>query len=220
MKIAVITAIFGDIDIFRKAPPQNIPNVDFFYCHANNTLGAPEFHHPRLQAKYYKICAHKLLPGYDAYVWLDGCLEIISDRTIKYLVNELGNNDFLIQRHFSLNCIYEEEKLMLGYMMNPASSEHHYISSRYTIDEIKNQVDAYRPHVKPESGYWLGGLFIRRNNEAANMFFDEWWNKIMQYGVRDQFSLAYLILTMKGIKIKHIKDILYTDMIKYHRHIK
>jgi len=225
-KIAVVTSIFGGIDNFRSIPSQSYNKFDFFFINEN-------FKHPnfppdfdsfsdRYKAKYCKILLHRLFPNYDIYIWLDGCLEIISGNTIEYILNELwiDNSDMLIQKHHHTNCIFKEEQIILNSLDENISTDHSfYFASRFTRQEIVRQVDAYRNEILPESGYWLGGLFARRNNDITNEFFNQWWDKIIQFGLRDQFHLAYLIIANpSNLKIKQIESILNSYLIKWNDH--
>lgn len=219
MKIAVVTAIFGGIDTFKEVPNQTLKDVDFFYFdEQNNTLGL-QSGSDRLLAKYYKVCAHKIMPEYDIFIWIDGNMEVTSDKTIQYLIDELSDNDLLIQKHW-IDCIYDDASDMLSSMKDSKSATNEYLTKRFTVEEIEKQIDAYGSKIKPHDGYWLGGLFARRNNKCANDFFDQWWKEIQSYGLRDQFSFAYLMHTTKNLKTKEIPSIIGGEMIKYHQHLK
>ena len=67
MKIAVITAIFGGIDTPKPFVSQSVPCDRIVITEENTPVPLPNLP-PRLQAKYFKLQAHRVWSEYDAFV--------------------------------------------------------------------------------------------------------------------------------------------------------
>ena len=105
MKTAVITAVFGGMDTPKPFAPQSVECDRIFITEENSPFPLPNLP-PRLQAKYFKLQAHRAFPEYDAYVWIDGNIEVTSPDFVKVMTHRLSG--IRIQKHHERKTIEEE----------------------------------------------------------------------------------------------------------------
>lgn len=221
MKIATITSIFGEIDHYNEIPNQTI-NSDVFLFNENNNISEFKTENSRLQSKYYKIQSHKIkeLKKYDWYLYIDGSLNVLSNKLIELMINNICDEKIIIQKHIQYNCIYKITQDIINIMEDNNSIFCDYYKKRYEKNKLKEEIEEYRKNNHPSNiGLWHGGLFLRKNDEETNNFFDLWWNQINKFTLKDQNSLAFLI-NKTGIKIKTIECIMDDNIIQRKQHIK
>lgn len=196
-KVAVVCANYGSFDGVNGFVPQSV-GCDYHYFTdqyiANNrgwtmhveTPPVPK-PHPRMQAKYYKLQAHKhpILSKYEHILWIDGRIDLKHPDTVKHWL-ECAGDWMAFCQHPDRNCAYEEAEISTG--MYPKKY------SRESIDQI---IDLCKSAGLPvNAGLWAGTYFARANNEAVNDFFDRWW-EYMNTSIQDQVSLSLVAWLME-----------------------
>lgn len=131
-------------------------------------------------ARYVKTNPERLLPEYEASLWLDANIQIIG-REIYNRFIELFENGVLIAsvKHMAYDCVYEEMFSVLDF--------------RYESEEIvvkwghKLRKRGFPKH----AGLFETGLMYRRHSSAPVKEFDSiWWKYIESYSKRDQLSFT------------------------------
>lgn len=188
MKIAVITAIFGGMDTPKPFPAQSIP-CDYF-CFTEENSPAPLPNLPdRLKAKYFKLQAHRVLPGYDYYVWIDGNIEVKSPEFVNKMVEAAGNG-IAIQKHHERETISEEIDFIL-------KSENVYLTTRYGNQPLKQEYEYYlsqgMPPVAPLYSCNIFAWWNYKNKPyPTDNFMDAWWNEVICWSWFDQSAFSFL----------------------------
>src|SRR3989338_9885989 len=97
MRIAVLQANLGDFDTPVKPVSQSIP----FTFHRWTDKNFPPITGltSRMQYRIPKTHGWQMLPGYDYYIWLDGSVSFTRDDSIKYYLDQIGDNDIALFKH-------------------------------------------------------------------------------------------------------------------------
>ncbi len=206
MRIAVVTASIGGIDVPKIFPNQSIA-VDYFSFTNENLPFPMDGLSSRLRAKYFKMQAHKLAAienqEYDVIVWIDGNVQLQKDNVLAQMINRLVEEkaDVVLAPHPSRNCVYAET----DFIVNEIAKGNKYLSVRYKPESLKKEADLFRSWNYPENNglYWCG-FFARRNTPKVNDFFDDWWNANLLWCDFDQTNFPFLAHRHK-IKISTIE---------------
>jgi hypothetical protein len=181
MKIAVITAIFGGKDTPKPFPEQSVP-CDF-YCFTEENTPVPLPNLPdRLKAKYFKLQAHRILPGYDAYVWIDGNIEVKSADFVKVMTDNLTG--IRIQRHHERDTLEDEVDFVL-LSTNP------YLTTRYGNQPLKEEYEYYKLNGADRDAL-LYSCNIFSYHACRRKFFTKWWLLVLEWSWFDQSAFAFL----------------------------
>lgn len=195
-KIALITAIFGDLDDLKPVPEQSVP-VDKF-CFTNNlNIPAGEFRgwnviHPdyprydfknRIKAKYFRTLSHmvKELKAYDIVIWLDGSIDIINPEFVYFMAQNVVRSGLAVFKHSIRDCIYEEAIVSK-------------LGPKYNGEPIDEQIAEYRNSGYPEkNGLIETGCFVKLIDIPTNRIMEQWWHENIKYSYQDQISLPYVL---------------------------
>lgn len=198
MKIAVMTAIFGGIDVRKTIPEQTMFFKEEFFDETNCDLNNDLMPNDRQRALFFKTMGHTMTDA-DIIIWVDGKIQITAPDFIEQCVDALGNNDIAIMKHLYRKCIYEE----VDHIEHCIKHGNEYLTTRYAHRPIRKQVELYRAEGYPENnGLNDCCIIARRNNEMTNMIFDNWWQEC-QLEWFDQISIQYMAWRY-GIKIHPI----------------
>lgn len=217
MKIAVITAIFGDMDDVKVIPSQTIP-YDLFVFTENNSPIPMKYTSHRLNAKYFKCLPHTIeaLKGYDAFLWIDGSIKIKVGNFLEQLVTKLeqSKSDIVIPANRYNDCIFDAGRRIMNHIHEP------YFKVRLGNDPLIEQVEYYREQGHPAHwGLWCAGFFLRLNNKRMNKCYEEWWEEILKWTAKDQHSQAF-VLRKHGVKIYTIPNTFEQDLVTLCEHKK
>jgi hypothetical protein len=133
-----------------------------------------------------------LLPGYDAYVWIDGNIEVTSPDFVKVMTEGLERDDIVIQRHHERQTIKQEIDFILA-------SENEYLTTRYGAQPLREEYDWYLRQGMPESAALYSCnifAFVSRpypvDETHTVSFFDEWWKLCLEWSWFDQSAFSFL----------------------------
>lgn len=180
MKIAVVTANFGNFDSVKPIPEQDIAFDRHYFTEENNPYPMDGLNN-RLKGKYFKILTHRILPEYDVYIWVDGNVQIKSSSMIRKMAE--GCKDVLISPHPIRKTIYEEA----AFIINSIKRGDSYLSSRYNAESIRRYVENIGPG---RQGLYYCGLFARKNTPHINKIFEQWWTETMLWANFDQIEFV------------------------------
>lgn len=189
MKIALISANIGDIDDVIDVPEQTVPFDRFVFTDKNLPHDLPNLDN-RTKARYLKTMPHRYLKGYDFYIWLDGRVQVTSEKFIESYIKMLHDNDFVITFHGYRKNVYDELKFILHEM----NKGNHYLVDRYGKQNLRRELDFfYKEDFPKQIPLFSSGMFGRKNNEYLNAACEDWFFKCLEYTNFDQAMLSYII---------------------------
>lgn len=200
MQVAVICANIGNIDTVHGIPRQNTPCDYYYYTENNLPFPLPNLN-ARMRSKYIKIMMHRFLPGYDAYIWIDGKVEVLTNNFVELMLKNLPGNDVCIFRHPERKNPIEEIEFIEQHMRQGSK----YVLSRYGDQQIHREKEI----VTPKMELYETTLFARWNREDVNEAFQLWWNLVIEYSCFDQASFSNItdVLYIKELKREPFKDV-------------
>lgn len=185
MKIALVTSIFGGVDTPKLPVAQSVPCDYFCFTEANTPVPLPNLP-DRLRAKYFKLQMHRVLPGYDTYVWIDGNIEVKSPDFVRVMTE--GLIGIRIQKHHERETIGQEIDFIL-------KSDNPYLTARYGAQPLKEEYEYYLKQGMPEDApLYSCNIFAYRwsENNGNNDFFNRWWNLVLCWSWFDQSAFSFL----------------------------
>jgi hypothetical protein len=161
-----------------------------------------KFQSPVLNAKIYKVLAHKFLDT-DISIWLDGNIYplVSEDKMIK---EWLGDADMAVFEHNHHWTIHKEVEVIRKMFK----------SRPWIYEEAKEQVKNY-----PDLPLSMCGMIIRRHTPLVERFNEAWWAEICVGGQRDQLSFPVVLKRFKDLKVNYIKgNIKNHPYLRYEEH--
>lgn len=211
MKTAVVTAIFGGKDTPKPFPPQSV-GCDFFcFTEENSPVPLPNLP-DRLKAKYFKLQMHRVLPGYDVYVWIDGNIEVKSADFVKVMTD--GLDGIRIQRHHERRTIKEEIDFII-------SSENEYLTTRYGVQPLKQEYEQYLSDgMKDTAPLYSCNIFSFIDKMDAMKFMDYWWRLCLEWSWFDQSAFSYIQYWMPAAQQVNLGPMFDNPYFTLHPHTK
>lgn len=200
MKVAVVCAIIGGIDEPKGIPRQNTPYTYHYYTENNLPFPLPNLN-ARMRSKYVKIMMHRFLPDYDAYIWVDGKVQVLENNFVELMIKNLPGNDVCIFRHQERNNPIEEIEFIEKHMSQGSK----YVLSRYGNQMIEREKELFSDRM----ALYETTLFCRLNTADTSSMFEEWWMKLTEYSCFDQalFSSIATELSIHELSREDFKDI-------------
>lgn len=189
MKIAVITANMGQFD--KEIEPVK-QSIDFdFYKFTNKNFPARHCSMTaRLQARIPKTFSWQMIPDYDIYVWVDSSCALLHTDSVKWFIENLGDNDIAVFKHPNRHTIQEEA----NYLKERFIKKCKYITPRYEnelIDEQLEEIFVDKNYI--DKNLYASTAFVYRNNDKMQKALKEWWYHISRFHSIDQLSLPYIL---------------------------
>jgi len=170
--------------------------------------GYDKFKSPVMNAKVYKVLAHKFLDT-DISIWMDGNI-YLKHKPEWYVENWLGDNDIALFRHYKSKSIEREIKL-IKYAWSTRD--------RAVYEESIKQVEHYKKLGEPKQDMAMGGFIIRRHSPIVEQFNEAWWAEICYWGQRDQLSLPIVLNRFPDLKVNRINEsIIKNPHTRYEKH--
>ena len=206
MKVAIVSAIYGDYEYPKVLPPEllDMDVVSYMYsdseqvCHEAVENGwfaildtMDDIETPMLKAKYWKTHPTSAAPFRDASIWLDGSISITvpGEVFIANCLNALGDDDISFTPHPLRVCIYPEASASAGL-------------PRYADCDPMAQVEFYRSVVGHPVNFGLmaSGAFTVRHDDNTERWGKLWWEECNNWTYQDQLSLPVItrLMTMEG----------------------
>jgi len=214
VRIAVYTAIFGDIDRLWSVYPLASRGADHI-CFTDRprrevglwtdedkptirkgTTGLaviPTWEQQLVEpkqglrrwARHYKAMPHRYIDA-DVWIWVDGNVRLLADPR-EIVERYLGDADLAIFRHPDRDCLYVEAE---------------FCAQKHKDDPktLKRQAMRYLQEGMPHKwGLPETRCVIRRNTESIRALNEAWWAELERYSVRDQVSLPF-VCWQAGVK--------------------
>lgn len=217
MKIAVISASFGGKDTKKPFFPQSVECDYYFFTEANSPVPLPNLP-DRLKAKYFKLQMHRVLPGYDAYVWIDANVEVTSPDFVKVMTD--GVFVIRIQRHHERETIGHE----IDFILN---SDNVYLTTRYSGQPLKEEYEFYLKCGMPEDApLYSCNIFAFKPWEdysgmrSGVVFMNEWWRMCLEWSWFDQSAFSYCAWLSDNVSKVSIGPMFNNPYFTLHSHTK
>ncbi|HEX2180237.1 MAG TPA: glycosyltransferase domain-containing protein [Actinomycetota bacterium] len=192
-RTVIYTAIFGGYDDLRTQPA--CPGVDFV-CFTDDSglkseqwrvqVAEPRFEDPRMAAKWFKLFPHQALPGYRRSIWIDGGIQISTETFAEEVLSFLPRAGIAMFPHPSRTTIKQEadELIRLG---------------RFPDQPFLPQVDHYYSRGFPDNAGLFAATVMARNHRSRKVrrLGGLWMEEILEWSVRDQLSLPYVLWKLK-----------------------
>jgi len=200
MNVAIITANIGGIDEVKPFPGQHkLEEVhQDYFCIEEHQLREVlkkeglDSANDRLVSRCPKFMTHKLLPGYDVYIWLDARVQVVDKDFTGFMLDNL--EEVKIALHPDRKTIGEETEHILERLKNNDK----YLLPRMSIEDIEKQKAVIGE--KSDLPIYCLRVFSRINSEKVNEFYEKIWQHCLDYGDYDQLMWAYECDRM-GIKV-------------------
>jgi glycosyltransferase involved in cell wall biosynthesis len=213
-RIALYTAIIGGYDPYRLPKISKDANIDVYLftdCEVPSIDGVTVIevdvwnNDPTRTARQIKIKPHEFLPGYEAWIWVDGSIVVDTDFAKLEELLDVMTTDMRILEHRGSDGIYHEASLCQRMKLDD-------------VDLIQRQVDRYK-----EAGYEKyhpmveTGVMIRKNTDAVKAVMDEWWEEVKNFSKRDQISFSYVAWKHK-FQFEYILPLFKNNFFSYGGH--
>jgi hypothetical protein len=120
-----------------------------------------------------------VLPDFDRWLWIDGCLQVRADP--RRLVLDCSDSPLAVFRHPHRNCLYKEAEACKKFRKD-------------SPDLLRQQIEAYRfKGYPPSNGLAETACVLRRRTPEIVQFNDAWWNELRTHSVRDQVSFPFAV---------------------------
>lgn len=206
--VAIYTTIFGGRDSFKPPPPGDYD----FHCFTDDPsvpgathIELPLKGDPRRSARYLKCLPHKVLPGYDTWIWMDASMKLKPGIDLSKLLELAGELGTLT--HPVRDCIYDEARVCV----------------QGKLDDIKviwAQMDKYRGLGYPlHAGLAATGFTVRKNTPVIKEFNEAWWGEISAGSRRDQLSFNPTAHRL-GLKVSYVGALYDNPWMVFGNHAK
>ena len=183
--VAVISANMGAFEKVQPYVDQSVP-YDFHLLTDENFPPRHNAMTPRLQARIPKMFGWQMFPGYRYYIWVDSSCILSHKDSIKWFLEQLGENDIVFFKHPHRNTIGEEAE----YLKHRLSLPDTYITSRYSNELLDDQMKEIND---PGLPLYATTAFIYRPTWDIKQSMKEWWYHTSRYHQIDQLSTAYAL---------------------------
>ncbi len=204
MKVAILTAIFGDYEELKPAVPQDGCDAEFI-C-VTDRLDRPRNGWtlvqdrctsdlpPLLMAKLPKMLPWNFTEA-EATVWLDASFRVTSRSMAADMIARAHPiAQFL---HPDRECIYDEASFS-------ATLE------RYKSLPLVKQIASYAGEHPRLWGLWAAGVIARRRTDAVVYMGEQWMQQCHRWGAQDQVSQAPC-LRAAGLRPASLPGSLYNN---------
>jgi hypothetical protein len=184
------TAITNDYDTIKAQPLKDAPFVI--------VRSVPFEGSPTMQARWAKLMAHRLFPGAEYVLWVDGSMQLHVP-SVKALIDEhLTDHDMAVMKHPFLDCIYDDASVCLsaGKVTKEQVATHH-----------KRLTDMGWPR---NAGHTEHGMMLRRMTPQVIRLCEAWFSEMIALGShRDQWHMSPLAKAL-GVTYKVIPERFFT----------
>lgn len=136
-------------------------------------------------ARYVKTHPEELLPEYEATLWMDANVQIITNDVYERFI-ELYNKKSLVAsiKHYYRSCIYDEAFIV---------SYAYWCKFEHDTTAIGWCGHIYRDSYPRNNGLFETGILYRKRCDKVGELDCLWWSCINSYSKRDQLSFNYSV---------------------------
>lgn len=189
MRVCLYSANFGGIDDLAHHVHQQGVDLTQHLFTDDNFPTRKRTLTPRMKARIPKMFGWDLLPGFDAYLWMDGSYQLSRPDAVLWLLEQLGDADIVLYRHGSRQTIREEADFIATKM-----ERSHYLQVRYEGEDLDGQMAAIAadPNYVDDRLYG-SSVFLYRPTPAIQRAFTDWWVHTSRFHAVDQLALPYVL---------------------------
>jgi len=205
-KLVVYTALFTDDPdyLYGDIIPYNHPKEGVDYvCFTNSKYLKSDFwdvrqmdvwRDGRWTARKCKTSPQELLPGYDAWLWMDH--QIYFKYDVRSLFEHyLGEYDLAVHKHCDRNCLYQET--YEGGLKR--------VPLRDSQESLINQVKRYEDDGYPRDiGMYENGILFRRNTDNIIKLNEWWFKEVADWNTEDMQPMMYGLWKQPDIRVNAI----------------
>lgn len=201
MRIKIITASFGLSSslIINNLKEISDLDIDVHIYNDSNTPYRNLSLSSRLKGKIPKMLEWEKSESeseYDYYIWFDSKF-IINEGVIAKMLEGINGYDMCLFKHPERSSIKDE----LDFMNRLMSNNNNYLLSRYSGEDMDEQVSKYLSDDKfIDNKLFSCGCFIYSKELVRNKEYNlmkEWFYHNVIYSIQDQLSLPYLLQKFK-----------------------
>lgn len=192
MRLLVYTCVIGGYD--RVFPPirsayhvdhllvTDDPNVE---VEGWKTLivNPAAFGSATLANRYHKMLMHRVRPGYDVSLYVDGNIRLLGDMARFVANTHADRNALTLFRHDRRDSVIEEIEICekLGKLKDPLLA--------------RSRLESFREEGFPDNlGLVEAGVLIKDHRHAVtDVIMSEWWAEYSKAPTRDQLSLPHVL---------------------------
>jgi hypothetical protein len=193
MKVAALTAYLGPFSAPVDWVRQDLPTDVTFDVHAFTDANFPprtQTMTPRLQARIPKMFGWSLRPGYDAYLWLDSKMSLLTPDCLTHWIAALQGHDLVVFRHPDRHTIAEEA----AFIAQRIADGNAYLTERYKgefLDEQMACIHADSTYV--DDRLYASTALMYRNVRPARAMLEQWWIHTSRFHAVDQLAFPYVV---------------------------
>lgn len=179
MKVVVLSANLGNFDTPVEHAKQDM-KVDF---HTFTDEDFPPIADlpPRFQYRIPKLFGWQMKPGYDAYIWLDGSMQLTRSDSVRWIIDKLGGYDTVFFKHPWRKTVKEE----VDFIEQRLKDNDRYITSRY-----KNGLHKESLEYTGDGELYASTVFAYKPTFDTQEALKEWWALQSRFYTCDQVSLT------------------------------
>lgn len=203
MRVAILTANLNSFDKDVNFVKQDLPEgVDEIVFHNWTDSNFPPITGltPRFQYRIPKMFGWQMKPGFDVYIWLDGSMSLQRPDSVKWFIEQLGNNDMLLFHHPWRRNIKEEVEHI------EEKKDGRYLKSRYENGLHK---ECYEEIMKDnkfvDNKLFASTMFVYKDSLRIQNLMKDWFFWQARYFSCDQIPLPY-VLWKNDIRVKTINE--------------
>jgi hypothetical protein len=203
MKVLVYTANLGRID--HDHPPVPQTGVDLTYhCFTEQEFPPrPLGLGRRMQARIPKIYGWDLLPGFDAYFWIDSTLSITRPDAVSWMLEQMGDAEIAVFAHPNRSTLQEE----IDFVRTKLRRGSPYLNRRYLGEDLDGLEREVVRRGMQQAPLYASTLFCyRAPSVAMQRSFREWWELTSRYHSIDQVQYT---LILEGHDVSVIRESIY-----------
>lgn len=263
-KVCYITAIYGNYEKSCKVFAKQTVESDFicFTDDPNITsngwiIDTTPYHHQNKSSiddgtftnslknnmhtfnisKYYKQAFTNIprLKQYEVIVWLDGTIQIVSNRVSEYLLSNIYTYKIIGWNHEKRFGILKDEVTASKFakytdtIWNLELQPYQDVEKQYEAYVNDGYNDAYFKNIKSHTehlGVWITCFvaFLNNDGEVSN-FLDNWYLQTLKYSTQDQVGFSYVCqktnlvpFTLPNKNVKGDLPHIYTEFYTKHSH--
>lgn len=183
MRVALVTAIYGDYDTLKPLPAGHGFDEAIALVDSDQSADGWDVRRvsrgeePRWLAKRPKMRPWEVTDA-DVYVWVDGQIQV-KDGLRDFAVESLGDGMLAAFDHPERDCLFDEAQVCEARSLAPRET-------------LRRQTDRYRREGMPARwGLWECAVLVW--SRAGVDFGRLWWSEVSLYSLRDQIALPFLL---------------------------
>tara|TARA_B100000424_G_scaffold238648_1_gene204850 strand:- start:2537 stop:3265 length:729 start_codon:yes stop_codon:yes gene_type:complete len=149
----------------------------------------------RWTARKCKTSPDKLLPDYDAWLWMDSQIYFRYDARSLFEYYLGDDYDLAVHKHCDRNCLYEET-YEGGLKRVPLRDD-----PAKLVGQVKRYEQEGYPH---NSGMYENGILFRRNTEEVVKMNDLWFKEVADWNTEDMQPMMYSLWKHKEVRVNAI----------------